>query len=674
LRQGILSILTCLLGVALIRTAPRSDLPADARPGAPALGARQVRMLTVDGLSFKDLDKNGRLDVYEDWRRPVEARVADLVSRMTLPEKAGLMIHSSLSGFMGPGGSIRDAPPASPPAEIAAPRHADVLPLDRPAPGELILERNVRWILLRSGARDAPEDSARFANGLQEIAEGSRLGIPVVLSSDPRHSARRISGKEPVPPASSCWPDPIGFAAIGDPATVREFGRLAAREYRALGLRTTLSPMADLATEPRWNRVRETFGEDVRLAAALVKAQVEGFQGPRLGPESVLAITKHWPGDGPVKDGQDPHNEYGKWLVYPGRQFERHLIPFEAAFQAGTAGVMGGYGIPQGLDTVGINFSKRMIAEELRGRHHYQGVVVTDWLRNMPWGVEGLTEKERQRRIVEAGVDQIGGDNDPRYIVELVREARVPQSRIDESAARILRPMFQLGLFENPYVDAERAPSMVATREAAQAGEAAQRRSIVLLKNAKGLLPLAGRPKLYVENLSREAAARYGTLVDDPREAAVALIAVDAPYALHPGPEKSFFRGSHEGTLAYAGAENAAQLDAVKKLVASGTPTVVCIYLERPAVLTELIDDAAAVLAHFNSSPPALLDVVFGRSSPGGRLPFDLPRDMASVLRQKEDVPHDLENPLFRLGHGLLYEQGTAEVPPRGLEGGRHAR
>jgi beta-glucosidase len=633
-----------------------------AAPKQPALGSRKAPVLKQDGLEFRDLYRNGRLDSYEDWRQPAAVRAAGLISLMTLEEKAGLMIHSSLMGFTGPGGVVLDAPPPPRPGAkgggFTPPRREGVEPLDRPTPTELILKRNVRWILLRPNAAEPPDVSANFANGLQEIAESSRLGIPIALSSDPRHAVPRpgalFGAAAPgAPPNISQWPEQIGFAAARDPELVRRFARIAAREFRALGLHALLGPMADVATEPRWNRIAGTFGEDAKLAAQLTRAFVEASQGPRLSPESVLCVTKHFPGDGPVKDGFDPHNDYGRWQVYPGKNFDYHLIPFRAAFEARTGGIMPGYAIPVGYDTVGMGFSKVIVGDLLRKKHGFQGLVVSDWLRNMPWGVEDLPEKQRQQRLVEAGVDQIGGDNDPRYIIELVRGGAIPESRIDESARRVLIPMFELGLFENPYVDPAHAKAVVAGAAFLEAGLDAQRKSIVLLKN-NGVLPLPSGAKIYVENISRDTAALYGEVVSDPKQAKLAVIAVSAPYEVHKGGA-SFFRGAHEGSLAYAGAENAAELDRIRALTGSGTPVAVVMYMDRPAVLSEFISDAAAVLAHFSVSDAALLDVLFGRARPQGKLPFDLPRDMASVLKQKEDVPFDLENPLFRFGFGLSY-------------------
>jgi len=649
----------------------------------PKVQSRKAPLLKVDGLVFRDLNKNGSLDKYEDWRLPVEERVADLVSKMTLEEKVGLMIHSSLAGFTGPNGEVLGLPAAGrggrggagmartlTPVEralLGRPNMNNVTPMDSPTPAQLILERNVRWILVRPNAGESPDITAKFHNALQEMAEGSRLGIPIIFSSDPRHSSR--GGADPTAkPVISQWPDQLGLAAAADENLVREFGRIAAQELRALGIQCTLSPMADLATEPRWNRISGTFGEDAQLAARLVKAYVEGFQGKRLGPESVMTVTKHFPGDGPVKDGYDPHNSFGKWTIYPGDNFDYHLIPFKAAFEAGTGGIMGGYFIPVGKDTVAINFSKKMIDGLLRGQMGFQGLVVTDWLRNMPWGVEHLSEKDRQKLIVLAGVDQIGGDNDPKYILENVKDGSIPASRIDLSVRRVLKPMFELGVFENPYVDPEYARTTVASQKFLDAGYAAQVRSLVLLKNAGNVLPARQEIKLYVENINKTVAARYATLVDDPKAANLAIIKVNAPTWVYPyGGGFAVGRGGgglpqgptgRVGTLAYTGAANENELNAIKKLASTGVPTVVAVSMDRPAILTEFLDEVAAVFANFGASDAALLDVIFGKHSPTGKLPFDLPADMPSVMAQAADMPFDYGEPLFKFGFGLSY-------PPR---------
>ncbi len=680
-----------------------------AAPDQPKIGARVASLLKIGGLIFKDLNHNGKLDPYEDWRLPVERRVDDLLSRMTMEEKAGLMFHASIQGASGPNGEVLETMGvfgggrgSSAPDPIGIARAIrgranpyNVEPVDAAPARELILKRSIRWAVIRPG-NEAPEVTARFVNNLQEIAEGSRLGIPMAPSDNPRNGIRRAvmgvemarEGAAPSAPHTvSQWPGQLGLAAIGDVEAVKEYATIAAQEMRAMGLRVILCPQADVATEPRWNRISGTFGEDADFVAKLVTAYVEGFQGKKLGPESVLTVTKHFPGDGPVIEGNDPHNAYGKWTIYPANQFEYHLIPWKAAILAGTGAVMGGYMIPVGKDTVGANFSKAIATDLLRGQLHFQGVMITDTLRSMPWGVEHLSQKERHRTMVLAGVDQVLSENDPKYVIECVREGSIPQARIDLSARRILTAMFALGLFENPYVDPEQARQVVGSERFVEAGRRAQMRSVVLLKNSNNILPLAEPKKIYVANIDKGAAARYGTVVDDPKQADVALIRITTPAIVYPfGGGFGFGGGAGRAgggrgakadptaagrgrdsaagiavptvignTLAYTGSANQKQLDDVLRLAASGTPTVVWVDMDRPTILTEFIDQVSGVFATFGITDDALLAVAFGKHAPTGKLPFDLPSDMPSVAAQAPDAAHDLEDPLFRFGFGLTY-------------------
>jgi beta-glucosidase len=630
--------------------------------------AHGTPLLSIDGLQFKDLNRNGKLDPYEDWRRAPASRTADLIARLTLPEKAGLMMHAANSGFFGPGGAVLREPAAPPPGALKPPVNVPGVPgfdrADKPSPYDLILNNNVRWINTSPGGTRA--DAARWANALQDIAAGSRLGIPVMLSADPVQTTNRMPGGALPPPQrrkiTSSWPDQIGLAATGDPLLVREFGRIAAAEYRALGFRMILNPMADLATEPRWNRIPGTFGEDAELSARLVTEYVRGFQGDKLGPDSVLTVVKHFPGEGPVAKGLDPHNPYGRFQIYPGGRQEYHLIPFRAAFAAGAAGVMTSYAIPQGIDTVGVAFSKTVISGMLRGELKFDGIVLTDWLHAMPWGVESLSKRDRELRMIEAGVDQLGGEHDPRHIIALAKQGKISRRRLDESMRRLLTPMFALGMFENPYVDPERATAIVNSPAFQAAGENAQRRSIVLLKNAGDVLPLKKDAKLFLSGFDTPPAVLATRMVTDIAAADVAIVKVNAPYALR-NDGTSFFRETHEGTLAYAGAENAADLAAIRTAAQSGKPVVVVMSMERPAILSEFIDDVAAIIATFGSGDNAIADILTDVVAPTGQLPFDLPADLASVENQAEDAPHDFADTLFPAGFGLHFSSRPS-LPP----------
>jgi len=365
-------------------------------------------------------------------------------------------------------------------------------------------------------------------------------------------------------------------------------------------------------------------------------------------------MCKHFPGGGPQRDGLDPHHEIGKEQVYPGGNFDYHLIPFRAAIEAGTAQMMPYYGIPVGItsEDVGMGFNREIITGLLREELGFEGVVCTDWgiTTRMPWGVEDLTVEERYEKALQAGVDQIGADHTPEIIVDLVREGKIREERVDQSARRLLRDKFRLALFENPYVDPERASEVVGSEVFQAAGDRAQRRSIVLLKKGAGdggpTLPLKEGTRIYLEGVSPAVAAEYGTVVEALEEADAALLRVEAPSERGPG----FFGFIPQGSLAFQG-EELAHLQQVMR----AKPTVVAINLDRPAVIPEIAREAAAVLGTFGATDEAVLDIVFGRCAPTGKLPFELPSSMEAVERQKEDLPYDSEDPLFEFGFGLTY-------------------
>lgn len=603
-------------------------------------------LYTEEGFAYRDLNKNGRLDLYEDPRRPIEERVDNLLSQMTLEEKAGMMFHQGIG--MNSDGTLQEGGN----------------PMGLSATTDLVSSRLMNHFNVWGTADPGP--MANWYNSLQRLAESTRLGIPVTISSDPRHAFTDNPATSFMSGSFSQWPEPIGLAAIGDEALVQQFADIARQEYLAVGIRVALHPMADLATEPRWARINGTFGEDANLAARLTAAYIRGFQGETVGPQSVACMTKHFPGGGPQKDGEDPHFPYGKEQVYPGNNFGYHLIPFEAAFKSGTAQIMPYYGMPVGmpLEEVAFGFNKDVITGLLREKYGFDGVVCTDWglltdsqiggavMVARAWGVEHLSRPERVHKALEAGVDQFGGEACPEVVVGLVRGGQVSEARIDQSVRRLLREKFRLGLFDNPYLDPSRAERTVGNSRFRTAGEIAQRRSIVLLKNGTAtgaqVLPLHGRPKIYLENISPETAGSYGDVVQSIGEADLAILRLRAPYEPRDG---SFLeRLFHAGDLDFKDPEKSRILGILQSV-----PTIVDIYLDRPAVIPEISEASAALLVNFGASDAALLDIIFGHHSPEGKLPFELPSSMEAVRRQKEDVPYDSENPLFPFGHGLTY-------------------
>ena len=615
---------------------------------ATTLGLASYHSIPPLAATYRDLNKNGKLDVYEDSRQPLEARITNLLGQMTLAEKAGMLFIPGAK--VPPDGSLADVPVpgVTQAAKAAAP---------------LMRARHLTHFNIWN-VPDNVQALAVWQNNVQRYAQDStRLGIPVTIASDPRnHFSNNIFAV--AAHGFSQWCETLGLAAIGDDKLTRQFADMSRQEYLAVGIREALHPQVDLATEPRWARIGGTFGEDANLTARLATQYILGYQGAALGPQSVACMTKHFSGGGPQKEGLDPHFEFQRGQVYPGHNFQYHLIPFEAAFKAGTAAIMPYYGVPTGqtAEDVGFAYNKAIITGLLREKYHFDGVVCTDWglitdatigttiWPARAWGVESLSREQRVKKLLDAGVDQFGGELSTELVISLVQSDQVPESRLDVSVRRLLRQKFQLGLFDNPFVDAEKAAQIVGQPAFKAAGEASQRRAMTLLQNTSHALPLqAGKWKIYVKNLDPQVAAGYGTVVATPQEADFAIIRLKAPW--YPVDTKNAFaKGFHHGDLDFKGPEKAEILQLLQTV-----PTIVDLYLDRPAVVPEISRQAKALLADFGASDAAVLDVVFGRARPEGKLPFELPSSMEAVRQQKEDVPYDSKDPLYKFGFGLHY-------------------
>ncbi len=602
------------------------------------------------GISFRDLNKNGKLDIYEDVSQSIEARIDDLLSQMNVEEKAGMMF-------------INGAPVSStgnPESNEGVKGHAAMLPSIVKNMDSLKMTHFNIW--------DIPEDPSIFAswyNKAQLAAEKTRLGIPITIASDPRHHL----GKNVIGMAStgfSQFCEMPGFAAIGEDKWVKAFAEVARKEYLAIGIREALHPQIDLATEPRWARISGNFSEDAELTARMVKLYIEGMQGEdlRMG---VACMTKHFPGGGPQNEGLDPHFSFQRGQIYPGDNFDYHLIPFEAAFEANTAAIMPYYGVPVGQtdEDVAMSYNKTIITTLLREKYDYDGVVCTDWglitdaimgpgvvWKARAWGVEELNEAERVEKIINAGCDQFGGESRPELVVQLVKEGKLSETRIDESIKRLLRQKFQLGLFDNPFVDETKVKDILGTEASRGLGEATQQMSMTLLKNDNNTLPLAqNKWKVYIENIDSSTVADYAEVVAKPEDADFAIIRINTPW--YPVDTKNFFAASfHHGDLDFKGEEK----NKILKLLKS-VPTIVNIYLDRPAVIPEIAENAKVLIADFGSSDESVCKVLFGNAGPRGNLPFELPSSMEAVRNQMADVPYDSKDPLYEFGYGLRYNK-----------------
>ena len=600
--------------------------------------------------NYTDLNKNGRMDPYEDSGQPTEVRVEDLLAQMTLAEKAGML-------FINGTGVSPDGDPTS--------KEGIMGPAARmPSALENLTERQMTHFNIWSIPAD-PGVFAAWYNRVQQAARDTRLGIPVTIASDPRnHFSENIFSVEATGFTQFC--ETLGFAALADTELMEQAADVIRREYLAVGIREALHPQVDLATEPRWPRINGAFGEDAELTARMVVAYLRGMQGDSLSSESIACMTKHFPGGGPQQDGLDPHFEFQEGQIYPGENFDYHLIPFAAAIGAGTAAIMPYYGVPtdQTDENVAMAYNKAIITTLLREQMGYDGVVCTDWglvtdaqmgpvtWPARAWGVEELSAVDRVQRILEAGCDQFGGENRPELVVQLVEEGRLSEERLDQSVRRLLRVKFALGLFDDPFVD-ETAVAAVFTDSASRAlGALSQQASMTLLKNEEETLPLAsGRLKLYIENIDSAVVADYATVVATPEEADYALIRLSTPWVLVE-TDNPFARGFHHGDLDFKGEEKQHVLDLTGRV-----PTIVSLYLDRPAVVPELAGAARALLCNYGASDRSVCEVVFGNTLPRGKLPFELPSSMEAVRAQLTDVPHDSADPLFAYGAGMTYSK-----------------
>jgi beta-glucosidase len=598
--------------------------------------------------AYRDLNKNGKMDVYEDKSRPIEKRINDLLGQMTWEEKAGMMFINGAR--VNDDGSIEDKPATG---------------MFAFAPNALGLIRGKKMNHFNLWAVPGPKALAKWYNRMQKYVEDStRLGIPITIASDPRnHFSSSIFAMTAV--SFSQWCEALGFGAIGDEKLTRQFADIARKEYLAVGIRESLHPQIDLATEPRWPRISGSFSEDANLTANMVKAYILGFQGEKLGPGSVATMTKHFPGGGPQKEGLDPHFPFQKGQVYPGNNLNYHIKPFEAALEAGTAAIMPYYGIPvrQTSEEVAMAYNKDIITGLLRTKYKYDGVVCTDWglvsdakmgtviWPARAWGAENLSEEERVKKIIDAGCDQFGGESCVHHVISLVKAGKLSENRINESIKRLLRQKFQLGLFDDPFIDESRVDAVFSNPESKKLAEASQRRAMTLLKNENNVLPLKQNSlKIFVKNIKPDVAARYGTVVSNPADADIAIVRLNTPFYPVESPIM-MARMFHHGDLDFKGKEKDSILQLLKTV-----PTIVDINLDRPAVIPEISAAARGLLADFGASDEAVLDVIFGKAKPGGKLPFELPSSMEAVKNQKEDVPYDSERPLYKFGFGLSYK------------------
>ena len=694
--------------------------------GGATLGVTTAGIIEKDGFAFKDLAGTGELLPYEDWRLSDEERAADLAHRLTPKMIAGLTLFSShqqvpaaeAGRFGGTYGGKKFSESGAKPYELSDQQK------------RFIPEDGIRTVLVTDVA--GIETLARWNNNLQSLAESSPFGIPVSTSSDPRHGTRNPTGRVSAEAVTtSRWPQGLGLAATFRPEVVKEHASIVAKEYRAMGITSALSPQIDLGSDPRWKRTRDTFGAHVKMSQDMARAYCDGIQTTEgepngWGRESVNAMAKHWPGGGTGEGGRDAHYAYGKYAVYPGGNFDAHLSVFtEGAFQLdGPTGVCGAimpyYTISTGIDPdedVGNAYSHYIIHDLLREKYGYDGIVCTDWgvtqheegekvsaFAHASHGVETLPRPERILKAIMNGVDQFGGDNEVEPVmaayelgVEKYGEETM-NARFEQTARRILLPLFRTGLFENPYLSAPESAKVIGCDEFVKKGFQRQLESIVLLKNKNNVLPLKKGTKVYVpDRLEKgkinffgmleedkvikpaipEEIAPYLTLVDTPEEADAALVLMESPqslgynddprlgetgylpislqyrpYTADKARAESIGQGDYRETenpnRSYKGKTavcyNERDLDNVIEMrkVMGDKPVIGVLTIANLTVPAEFEPYLDALVVDFYVQRKATYEILTGGFEPSALLPFIMPASMETVETHCEDLPFDM--------------------------------
>lgn len=618
-------VASLMLAAALGVTACPVALAEEA-PVQPELVARVKNIIEVDGYQFKDLNDNGALDPYEDWRLTPEERAEDLLSQMDATQKASQMVHLTLV-------SKKDS---------------------------WFNENNVGFALVYEYIFDSATEAAKRTNEIQELSESAPLGIPVIFSMDTEAGAAFVKD-------ATFLPDEINQGAVNDPELVTRLNQVLKEELMAVGVRMALSPDADLITDPRWGRNQECYSEDTDVVQSLIVAAVQALQGgSELTEDSVIATVKHFPGSGGQTDGVD-----GTPLTIQEDSIDLHLAGFRAAIEAGVAAVM-----PYGYSTVpylggdavenSADQSAAVMTDLLRGELGYTGLIQTDWGLNFV----GATN---------AGADILGGAGvrSTRQLVEGVDE-----ERLTDACRRILIAKFQLGIFENPYVDEENAAQVLGSQEHRAVAKEAAARSFTLLKY-ENASPLAGQKLVVAGTLTEDVRAlNSGWTAKDPMELAGTTIleafqnkagSENVTYI----PDASQVPADLSGTTAVvvigeaSGTHEPAwgtdtlefpqeQVDLVKALKDAGANVVEVVLMNRAYVMTDMVDMADSVLLAYRPGvtcgAEAIADALFGETAITGKTPFQIPRTMEQVLNQREDLPKDIQDPLFEYGFGIEVE------------------
>ena len=494
----------------------------------------------------------------------------------------------------------------------------DPAPYVKRFPSGMSAEKKARIILNEMTL----EEKIRYLGGYEFFGTQpvERLNIPPVWFADATSGVRRG--------LSTAFPVNVAMTASWNRDLIKNAGTAIAEECRAKGVSVILGPGMNIYRVPTCGRNFEYMGEDPYLAGSMGSAYIQGVQG-----RGVIACAKHLTANNSDYDRHRMSSDMDERTLR-----EIYLPQFRMSVKNGNVkSIMAAYNPVNGIHA---SQHEHLIYDILFGEWDFDGFIMSDW-----------TSVYSVKPVVKHGVDiemPYGKYLNKENILPLIEKGEVSEADIDRKVMHLLTTFFQMGILERPVVSDRYGVNTDAHRKAALD---IAREGIVLLKNGEGpddsVLPLMGEQRIYLENVDSQAASRYGEVVRTPGEADIAIIRLGAPFEKRRGFLERMF---HAGDLDFKPEELSHILEICRQ-----APTIVDIYLDRPAVVPEIAEACATLIGNFGASDEVVLDVVFGRFNPEGKLPFELPSSMDAVRAQKEDVPHDSENPLFPFGFGLRY-------------------
>ncbi len=654
------------------------------------LSARNKNIIKVDGLEYRDLNNNGKLDNYENWNLSPEQRAEDLVSQMNTEEKAGMMlIHSQLSATKQQNKELTSRNGLLNEQEST---DNEKIYLNYTGNTTTIKDLNIRHIILREYIN--PEQIVIWENAMNELAESSRLGIPIVFTSNPRNNAEMVATNANDIQYTQ-YPTPTGIAAAamgeekkkGQSDIIQNFAEIVRKEWVATGIRKGYMYSADLMTDARWARNSDTFGENVDFVSKTMESLVKTIQGgDRLSETGVALTMKHFPGSGARVNGMDAHLPNGRYSPYNTENSlaNYHLPPFQSAINANVSSILPYYSQPDPNSAKQIYkgkeihmggssyaYNEEFLKNLLRENMNFKGYINTDSgvVDFIAWGEEDKTNVEKVAKAINSGVDLISDTYHAEWILQALEEGLITEERMDESVKRVLEEMFSLGIFENPYVEEKETNEKIATEQSLEEAYSVHQKSVVLLKNKEQTLPIKAQEKedkikVYIKEFGTTGRIIMDALnMGEYNSIEVVKEESQADYLITYIAGKITNQTTYELDLknSVIGEEYEEWVRIGNTIKENGGKRITIINFKTGYIVDGIEQNTDCLIGGFNTYTSAIMEAIVGKTEITGVLPFTLPAngevvaiDESGNCASPNDVPGYDKNKYMK--NGLRYE------------------